>query len=178
MSTTASLAEQITAFLDGIPSPHWPAVPDSLNDSWWGIDEQPRIPANQQIRLGRLSRSTLDIAITRPGAPFKVVVYANAPGGDPSRSLSAAEAYALDCGWHVVGRFVDVTTDTQPWERQEWPKVLRKLRGGFAQGVVTDDRSAVSVTDEPYEQTLRWLFDHFSFVAHARPRPAAPAVAR
>jgi hypothetical protein len=179
MSIPPSLAERITAFLDGIPSLHWPAAPDSYpNDSWWDVDGQPRMPANQQVRLGQLRRSAFDAAITRHGAAFKVVLYANTTMGDPAHSLAAAEAYAYECGWHIVGRFVDVTANPQPWAREEWPKVLRTLRGGFAQGVVTDDRSAVSVADEPYEQTLHWLFDHFSFVAHARPRPTAPAVAR
>lgn len=168
MSATPTLAEQVTAFLDATPSPHWPAVPDSdLDDSWWG-DLAPRIPPSRQARLSRLCRSTLDAAVAHPGTPYKVVLYANTAMGDPARSLAVAETYAHDCGWHVVGRFVDVTADAQPWARKEWLKVLHKLRGGFAQGVVTDDRSAVSAADEPYEQTLLWLFDHFSFVAHAR----------
>jgi hypothetical protein len=176
---TPSLAAQITAFLDRIPSLHWPATPDShLNDSLWDFTEQLRIPANRQARLSQLCRSTLDTAIALPAMPYKVLLYANTMAGEPSRALAAAETYAQDRGWHVVGRFVDVTPDTQPWERTEWPKILRKLRGGFAQGVVTADRSAVSPADEPYEQTLRWLSDHFSFIAHATASPRTSAVAR
>ncbi|MDX3321155.1 hypothetical protein PV415_30050 [Streptomyces sp. ME03-5684b] len=176
---TQTPAERITAFLDGIPSPHWPAPAGScLNDSWWGFTEPPPIPANRQTRLVQLYRSTLDAAIALPEAPYKVLLYANTMVDEPAHALAAAETYAYDRGWCVVGRFVDATTDTQPWTREEWPKVLRQLRGGFAQGVVTDGRSAVSTADEPYEQTLRWLSDHFSFIAHARPAPLASAVAR
>ncbi|MFE9679479.1 hypothetical protein ACFYO5_36145 [Streptomyces sp. NPDC006259] len=97
---------------------------------------------------------------------------------EPACALAAAEAYAYDRGWHVVGRYVDATTDTQPWTRAEWPKVLRQLRGGFAQGVVTDGRSAVSAADEPYEQTLRWLCDHFSFIVHAQQNSLTSASVR
>jgi hypothetical protein len=170
---SATLAEQMTALLDSVPVPVWPTMPgSSLDDSWWDVVDHPRLPTNQQARLGRLRRSTLDAAIAKPDSPYKVVLYANKTVEEPARSLTAAEAYAHDCGWHVVGRFVDVTADAPPWARDEWRNVLRRLRGGFAQGVVTDDRFSVSVTDEPYERTLQWLFDHFSFVAHARPRTA------
>ncbi|MFE0725092.1 hypothetical protein ACFW4O_19130 [Streptomyces mutabilis] len=176
---TQTLAERITAFLDGIPSPHWPTPAGSRpNDSWWDFTEPPQIPTNRQTRLVQLCRSTLDAAIALPEAPYKVLLYANTMVDEPAQALAAAETYAHDRGWHVVGRFVDATPDTQPWTREEWPKVLRQLRGGFAQGVVTDGRSAVSTADEPYEQTLRWLSDHFSFIAHAKPTPLASAVTR
>jgi hypothetical protein len=170
MTTTQTLAEQIAAFLDGIPSSHWPAPATSrLNDSRWDFTEPPQIPANRRTRLIQLCRSTLDAAIALPEAPYKVLLYANTMVDEPDRALAAAETYAHDRGWRVVGHFVDATAETQPWTRSEWPKVLRQLRGGFAQGVVTDGRSAVSAADESYEQTLRWLSDHFSFIAHARP---------
>ncbi|WP_225637450.1 hypothetical protein [Streptomyces solaniscabiei] len=173
-----TLAQRLTAILDSVPVVEWPQDGVCLSDSWWDFDEQPRLPTNQHARYSRLCRSTLEAAVPHPQSPYKVVLYAITTVGDPAPSLAAAEAYAHDCGWCVVDRFVDVTAATQPWARDGWNKVLAKLRGGFAQGVVTDDRSAVSDADEPYEQTLRWLFDHFSFVAHARPRPTAPAVAR
>jgi hypothetical protein len=39
----ASIAEAETRAL----SPHWPAASDSrLDDSWWGVTEQPRLPSH------------------------------------------------------------------------------------------------------------------------------------
>ncbi|MFP1628864.1 hypothetical protein ACLB9X_27655 [Streptomyces sp. 5K101] len=174
-----SLAQRITAFLDSIPVIPMPGeLEGGIDDSWWDVTEQPRIPANQHARLGRLRRTAVDTAITKPGAPFKVVLYATAPAGqDPAPALTLAERYSHERGWHVVGRFVDEAADTPPWTREEWPKALRTLRGGFAQGLVTIDRTAVSPADEPYEKTLHWLLDHFSFVAHVRPYPAVTVCA-
>ncbi|MFF7452194.1 MULTISPECIES: recombinase family protein [unclassified Streptomyces] len=178
MSATPSLADQSTGFLDAILSPHWPAVAASpLNDSWWGVTEWPRTPANYHGRLFRLCRSTLDAAVAHPGTPSKGVLYANTTMEDPARSLTAAEAYAHNRGWQVVDRFVDVATDAQPWARDGWLQVLSRLLGGFAPAVVTDDRSALSAADEPYEQSLHWLSDRFSFGAHARSGTVAPVVA-
>lgn len=174
-----TLAQRITALLDSIPVVAWPHEPEGRgDDSWWDVVEQPRIPANQHARLGRLRRSTIDAAVTKPGAPYKVVLYATATAGeDPAPALMMAETYSQERGWRVIGRFVDEATDTPPWTREEWPKALRTLRGGFAQGLVTVDRSAVSPVDEPYEQTLHWLLDHFSFVAHVRSYPAVTVCA-
>lgn len=166
-----TLAQRITACLDSVPTVRWPGeLEGGIDDSWWDVLEEVRIPANQQARLGRLRRSTLDTAVTRPGSPYKVVLYATATAGeDPAPALTLAESYSHERGWRVVGRFVDEAADTLPWTREEWPKALRTLRGGFAQGLVTVDRSAVSAADEPYEQTLIWLLDHFSFVQHVAP---------
>ncbi|MFF8880738.1 hypothetical protein [Streptomyces flaveolus] len=173
-----TLAQRITAFLDAIPSPHWPAVPASeVNDSWWDFAKQSRVPVNQQARLGRLRQSTLDAAVVNPATPCKVVLYSTAAAGaDTGHSLALAEDFAQNCGWRVVGRFADEDADGRPWTRREWQKALSALRGGFAQGVVTLDRSTVAPTDELYEETLLWLLDHFSFVAHAWQRPTTPTV--
>ncbi|WP_408052070.1 DUF6415 family natural product biosynthesis protein [Streptomyces sp. HO565] len=50
------------------------------------------------------------------------------------------------------------------WARQEWRKVLVKLRGGLAQDVMADNRFAVPDADEPDERTLQGVFDYSSFV--------------
>jgi hypothetical protein len=155
---TLTLAEELIRLLDN-------ATPD-----WEWPHELPRVPANQQARLRALRRSTVDGAITRKGAPYKVVVYALVPHGeDPADALAVAESYALQRGWRVIGRLSDESGHAQPWNRAGWRQALKALRGGFGQGVVTIDRTAVSVADEPYEQTLHWLLDHFSFVEHVTP---------
>jgi hypothetical protein len=163
---TLTLAERLIGFLDNV-APDWE----------WPYDG-PRIPPNQQARLGRLRRSTVEGAITRNGAPYKVVVYALVlHGEDPADILGVAEAYALQRGWRVIGRLSDESGRAQPWEREGWRQALKTLRGGFGQGVVTVDRTAVSVADEPYEQTLHWLLDHFSFVEHVTPSTGLGACA-
>lgn len=171
------LAEQITAFLDGVPTVRWPLEATCLTDDLW-CGTVPLPIATQQVRLGRLRRSTLEIAVGRADAPYKVLLYAAVPTGeDPAPSLELAEAYAVEHGWRVTDRLVDRVATPEPWARQQWRCALKALRGGFAQGIVTVDRSAVSAADEPYEQTLHWMLDHFSFVAHVWPRPLRRAPA-
>ncbi|MGW0825213.1 hypothetical protein [Streptomyces sp. NPDC002845] len=173
--TTTSLAQQITVFVDSISVIEWPREPSrACGDA--GPHEPLCVPKNHQARLGRLRRAAMDAAVRREGARYQVVVYAVVPAGDdPAAALELAEAYARERDWCVIDRLVDEPGNSRPWAREEWRRVLKALRGGFAQGVVTIDRSAVSLADEPYEQTLHWLLDHFSFVAHVRPRPLATA---
>jgi hypothetical protein len=149
-----------------------------IDDSSWDPTEEPRVTTYREARLSRLRQSTFDTAVNRADATYKVVLYASvAAGHDPFQALALAEEYAQERGWQVVARLTDDATDAKPWEREEWREILKALRGGFAQGVVTVDRSAVSPADEPYEQTLRWLLDHFSFVAHVQSRPLLGACA-
>ncbi|MGW3627806.1 hypothetical protein [Streptomyces sp. NPDC000880] len=155
---TLTLAQQLMNLLDDVASDlDWPY-------------EAPRVPVNQQARLGRLRRTTVEGAITRNGAPYKVVAYALVPRGeDPAGALALAEAHALQRGWRVIGQLSDEYGRAHPWERAGWRQTLKTLRGGFGQGVVTVDRTAVSAADDQYEQTLHWLLDHFSFVEHVTP---------
>lgn len=174
-----TLAQRITALLDSVPTLQRLGELDAgIDDSWWDPTEEPRGTTCREARLSRLRRSTFDTAVSRADATYKVVLYASvATGLDPCPALDLAEEYAHKQRWQVVARFADAATYARPWEREEWREILKALRGGFAQGVVTVDRSAVSPADEPYEQTLRWLLDHFSFVAHVQSRPLLGACA-
>ncbi|MFF7359012.1 hypothetical protein ACFZA1_41415 [Streptomyces filipinensis] len=169
-----TLAQRITALLDSVPAVQWLGeLGGDCDDSWWSLTEDPPVTTYRQARLSRLRRSTLDTAVSRAGATYKVVLYASvAAGTDPAPVLDLAEEYARARGWLVVARLADARSAAGPGKREQWRQALKALRGGFAQGVVTVDRSTVSPTDESYEQTLHWLLDHFSFVAHVRPRPA------
>ncbi|XVV38440.1 hypothetical protein ACQPXT_34935 [Streptomyces sp. CA-100214] len=163
-----TLVERPTALVDGMSVVHWPH--EMLDDSWW--DAVPLAPLSnaQQARLRRLHRATLGSAVGCTGTPLKVVLYASVPpSSDPSFEWRAAEVYAQLQNWRIVNRFADHRAAGRPSTRAQWHQALKALRGGFAQGVVTTDADAVPLADNAYEQTLRWLLDHFSFVVYARP---------
>ncbi|MFG3151344.1 hypothetical protein ACGF7W_04780 [Streptomyces sp. NPDC048219] len=172
-----TLVERPTALVDGMSVVHWPH--EMLDDSWRDAVPLAPLPAAQQARLRRLHRATLGSAVGCTGTPFKVVLYASVPPGrDPSLQWHTAEVYAQLQGWLIVNRFADHRPAGQPSTRAQWYQALNALRGGFAQGVVTTDAHAVPLVDNAYEQTLRWLLDHFSFVVYARPESVALSPAR
>ncbi|MFF3460518.1 hypothetical protein ACFYXH_40845, partial [Streptomyces sp. NPDC002730] len=110
--------------------------------------------------------------------PFTVIVYAltNVRGERPVRALERAQAYARYMRWRVVaGSFYDDCGMTDPMERPDLTRALRAVAGGFAQGIVTVDRAAVSAADGEYENALTFLRDHHSFLAHVPPDFAVPS---
>ncbi|MER6307701.1 hypothetical protein [Streptomyces sp. NPDC001657] len=111
-----TLAQQITAFLDAIPCSTWPGeLEGGCNDSWWDAVPKTHTTTYRQARLSRLRRSTFDTAVSRAGAPYKVVLYASvAAGTDPWPALDLAEEYAHEHGWQVVARLADDSTDAEP----------------------------------------------------------------
>ncbi|MFE9476901.1 hypothetical protein [Streptomyces griseofuscus] len=54
-----NLAQDIKALFDSIPVVEWPRHESCLNGSWWGIDVQLSMAANERVRLVRLRRSSL-----------------------------------------------------------------------------------------------------------------------
>jgi hypothetical protein len=117
--------------------------------------------------LTAMQRSTVEGAVSRNGGPFSVVLYAlTTAGKEPTATLERVRAYAAAQGWRVADAVFDDCGMTDPNERAGWTKALGLLRSAHAQGVVTVDRSAVSTNDPEYEQALRWLQDHRSFLEH------------
>jgi hypothetical protein len=125
----------------------------------------PRPSSDRTARLAAL-RASVEAAAVGAGGGFKAVVYALTCGNEPVGTLARVKAYAVHRGWEVSRSLHDTCGMTDPVERPGWLEAMRLVAGGFAQVVVTLDRSAVSCSDVEYEEALAGLRTYRSFLAH------------
>ncbi|MFJ4960188.1 hypothetical protein [Streptomyces sp. NPDC088739] len=124
-------------------------------------------------RSGQLAarrREALDdvlAVLARKSHRPRVVLYAaTEPGEEAGPDLAACRSYVEGLGgWTVTAFHFDDCGRTVPlYERPGWKQVRASLSGGFARGVVTINRQAVALTDEPYDHLLTWLDSHRAFL--------------
>ncbi|MFE9723599.1 hypothetical protein ACFYQ5_08380 [Streptomyces sp. NPDC005794] len=122
------------------------------------------------LRCGFLENVLSAIAKSRP---IKVCTYVLAtPGTDVDGTHARLGKYAAERGWRVHGEhFTDqliggsTQTDVQP----EFDKACSLAGGGFLDGILSTGREAMPVGDDTYENCLRWLNDHYAFIAYPKP---------
>ncbi|GHF38865.1 hypothetical protein GCM10010218_20140 [Streptomyces mashuensis] len=124
-------------------------------------------------RLAALRRTVFEDAIQGHNGTVKVALYAlTTLRADPDPAFDAARTYAEGQRWSVLDDvFWDNHGMTDPAERPGWQAVRKLIAGGFARGIVTVSRSAVSTADREYERELEWLHERRAFLAHV-PRAA------
>lgn len=118
-------------------------------------------------RLSALRRSVYEAAMAGGRGPVAVVPYAlTAVGENPDVALVRVKAYADEMGWRVAEVIFEDCRVSNPTSRGGWRRALDAVSGGFAHGIVTVDRCAVSTSDRAYEQVLEWLHVRVAFLAH------------
>ncbi|SHL18662.1 serine integrase family protein [Actinacidiphila paucisporea] len=149
-------------------------------DEWgWLWDEPPsRSRAVRSVQLGARQREQLAGVLARRRGPVKVVLYTMASSESAiSDRLEHARAYALSQGWQIAGAFSDDPDAEAPEGMPGWAKASSAVTRGFANGILTLDRSSLSITDDDvYETVLDWLNQRGSFLAHVPSewRPSGP----
>lgn len=158
------------------PAPLSPYAPGEWGWLW---DEPPsRNRAVRRVQLGARQREQLAGALARRRGPVKVVLYAMASSESAvSDRLERTRAYALSQGWKIAGAFSDDPDVEAPEGLPGWAEASSAVTRGFANGILTLDRSSLSIADDDvYETVLDWLNERGSFLAHVPTewRPSGP----
>lgn len=145
------------------------AISPYAPEEWgWLWDEPPsRRRANRSVQLGARQREQLAGVLARRRGPIKVVLYAMVSSrfgvGD---GMEQAQAYAVSQGWRIAGAFSDDLDVGGAEELPGWARASSAVARGFANGILTLDRSSLSLDDNTYESVLDWLNEHGSFLVH------------
>lgn len=138
---------------------------ESLGCSW---DEKPSPqPAPRSLQLGSRRREQMAHLHAHLRRPVSVVVYAKGSSErDNLTRLRRARAYALSQRWRIAGSVSDSVATDSSGGRSAWADVLLLVTQGFANGVLTCDRSSLPADDDVYEDVLDWLSERSSFLAY------------
>lgn len=118
-------------------------------------------PASNAAQLYALRRRINQAVQARVAGPMTVGLYAlAAPCGDHRGHLAEAENLASAHGITVFDRFCDATGDTAPATRPGWASALRSVVEGHTHGIIAVSRTAVSLSDQLYEEQLLWFDQH------------------
>lgn len=137
-------------------------------DSWMHPLCTPRKPAPRSNWLAARRRTLFEDAIKACGTRgVKVVAYElTTIYESPEPAFDAIRAYVRAQEWALAGMCTDREGMTVPAVRDGWLEARKLVAGGFATGIVTVSRSAISTADKEYEGELEWLAARDAFLVH------------
>ncbi len=127
----------------------------------WMRGRTTRPVANRGLYLSRKREQNNVVALETPlKRRRRIIAYAlTETGGQVNHTMASVRRLIEEQGYDVVHELTDAHAPHAPLTRPGWAEARRLVGTGFADGIAVLNREAISVSDDEYEEELRWLGD-------------------
>ncbi|MFF4504820.1 hypothetical protein [Streptomyces sp. NPDC001401] len=116
---------------------------------------------NRGLYLKKKREQGNDSALATPvQRKRRIIAYAlQSAGSQVDHTMASVRRLIEEQGYDLVHELTDVHAPHTPLTRRGWEEARRLVSTGFADGIAVLNREAISVSDDEYEEELRWLGD-------------------